>query len=330
MEGSLQVAVSGPLACTEITFVCPACHEGVLTQGHEPRPTYDCFSCGQSYPVVNGCPVLVNEAGSLFSLADFTERAGKTTMDLQPLSERSFKERLKGRLHSWAPSKSCSVCDYEPQDFIAERVAENPDARILVVGAGDMDFEAFGDENIVYSDVALGPLTTVVSDAHDLPFEDGYFDAVIVVAVLEHVLDPARVASEIARVIKPAGCVYANTPFMQQVHMGRYDFTRFTHLGHRRLWRDFDEIRAGVANGSGVALSWAAEYWVRTVFGKSKIETLACFAIRFLMTPFRWSDKFLKHKPGVYDAASAYFFAGRKRDCPLSDHEILAAYKGKQ
>ena len=55
-------------------------------------------------------------------------------------------------------------------------------------------------------------------------------------------------------VYKDDGLVYADTPFMQQVHMGRYDFTRFTYLGHRRLFRKFEEIDSGAVSGPAMAL----------------------------------------------------------------------------
>lgn len=266
----------------------------------------------------------------MFTHADFTQGLGDTTMDLRPVESRQLGERLKMRLQSYAPQKTVSVCDYSPEDFIADITRDYSGCRILVVGAGDMDFRTSQNVDITYSDVALGPLTDVISDAHDLPFEDDSFDAVIAVAVLEHVLDPTRVANEITRVLKLGGHVYANTPFMQQVHMGRYDFVRFSHLGHRRLWRHFEEVRSGVSNGPGVALSWAAEYLARTIFHKGKIETLAVYMVRVLMAPFRWLDRFLVTRSGVFDAASAYYFVGRKLGAPISDREILAQYRGKQ
>ena len=52
---------------------------------------------------------------------------------------------------------------------------------------------------------------------------------------------------EIYRVLKSDGIVYIETPFMQQVHGGKYDFTRFTYLGHRRLFARFQEIESGIS-----------------------------------------------------------------------------------
>ena len=47
--------------------------------------------------------------------------------------------------------------------------------------------------------------TTVVGDAHQLPFEDDVFDAVVSYNTFEHLADPAAAASEIYRVLKPGG-----------------------------------------------------------------------------------------------------------------------------
>jgi SAM-dependent methyltransferase len=45
----------------------------------------------------------------------------------------------------------------------------------------------------------------VQSMAEDMPFEDGYFDAVISVNAIDHVNDFAKTATEIRRVLKPGG-----------------------------------------------------------------------------------------------------------------------------
>ena len=89
----------------------------------------------------------------------------------------------------------------------------------------------------------------VICDAHYLPLKDGYYDGVWIQAVLEHVLEPTLVVSEIHRVLRVNGLVYAETPFMQQVHEGAYDFTRFTVLGHRYLFRKFESVRLGGNKG---------------------------------------------------------------------------------
>jgi 2-polyprenyl-6-hydroxyphenyl methylase/3-demethylubiquinone-9 3-methyltransferase len=49
------------------------------------------------------------------------------------------------------------------------------------------------------------------ADAYELPFANGVFDAVTAMDFLEHVEDPARVISEIARVLKPGGLFFFHT-----------------------------------------------------------------------------------------------------------------------
>ncbi|MEZ5361501.1 MAG: class I SAM-dependent methyltransferase [Bryobacterales bacterium] len=66
----------------------------------------------------------------------------------------------------------------------------------------------------------------MLCDAQRIPFADATFDAVVAQAMLEHVADPVRAVGEIWRVLKP-GLVYSETPFLQQVHAGPYDFTRY-------------------------------------------------------------------------------------------------------
>jgi SAM-dependent methyltransferase len=45
------------------------------------------------------------------------------------------------------------------------------------------------------------------ADVHDLPFEDGEFDAVFVCFVLEHLADRERALSEMRRVLRTGGCL---------------------------------------------------------------------------------------------------------------------------
>jgi methionine biosynthesis protein MetW len=49
-------------------------------------------------------------------------------------------------------------------------------------------------------------------DRERLPFEDGSFDAVVSLDVIEHVLDPAAFVRELARVLRSGGRVYLATP----------------------------------------------------------------------------------------------------------------------
>jgi ubiquinone/menaquinone biosynthesis C-methylase UbiE len=185
-----------------------------------------------------------------------------------------------------------------------------------------------GSVDLVEIDVSFGQRTMLICDAHDIPFDDESFDGVIVQAVLEHVVDPYRCVDEIHRVLRRDGVVYAETPFLQQVHGGAYDFTRFTHLGHRRLFRRFDEIDSGAACGPGMALAWSYEYFLLS-FAQSRVSRAVLAAFSKLTSFYlKYLDEYLIHKAGAIDAASGTYFMGRKGTHVLSDRELIGLYKG--
>jgi hypothetical protein len=134
---------------------------------------------------------------------------------------------------------------------------------------------------------------------------------------------------EIHRVLKKQGLVYAETPFMQQVHMGRYDFTRFTYLGHRRLFREFEEIDSGATAGPGTVLAWSYKYFLLS-FASSKALTRLIMIFAHLTSFYlKYFDYYLIHKAGTLDAASGFYFMGRKGGQALSDRDLIKLYRGQ-
>ncbi len=131
--------------------------------------------------------------------------------------------------------------------------------------------------------------------------------------------------SEICRVLKNDGIVYAETPFLQQVHEGAYDFTRFTESGHRYLFNQFKLIRSGVIAGSGTQLLWSIDFFFRGLFRSRKIGKLSKLV-------FFWLQYFDNWIPEEYaiDSASSVFFLGVKQDFPISSQEIIEHYQGSQ
>ena len=50
---------------------------------------------------------------------------------------------------------------------------------------------------------------------------------------------------------------------LQQVHAGACDFTRFTHLGYRHLFRGFQRGSQVVLSGArGMALAWSLRHFL--------------------------------------------------------------------
>ena len=275
--------------------------------------------------MVDERPVLINEENSAFRISEFTSNRS-TTYHTQGGVERFLSAVVPKLDKNFIAGKSYArLASLFP--------ASGPRSRILVVGCGDMGKGMAPIVNhpnleLVNTDVYAGRSTDMVCDGHDLPFTDDSFDGAIIQAVLEHVADPPRCVEEIYRVLKPGAIVYAETPFMQQVHGGPYDFTRFTHLGHRRLFRRFDEIESGAVAGAGTALAWSYQYFLLSFVRGHAARSIVKGIARLTAFWLKYFDHLLINTPGALDAASGCYFLGRKSGRTWSDREIVQQYRG--
>jgi demethylmenaquinone methyltransferase/2-methoxy-6-polyprenyl-1,4-benzoquinol methylase len=60
-----------------------------------------------------------------------------------------------------------------------------------------------------------GGLHTTCAHSEQLPFQEGYFDRIIVIDALHHVCDQAETADELWRVLKPGGRIVIEEPNIQ-------------------------------------------------------------------------------------------------------------------
>jgi len=301
---------------------CPACHGDLITDGARLHCVdADCLAGGPGFVNAAGQPVLVDFSRSLFDLSEFRDARipdiGSHTTTTFGLWRMKLREAMFGT--NEAAKAKCN-------DLVA-RLRGRKNATVLVVGGGTIGsgIEALyeqTDVRIVSTDVFPSAVTTLVSDAHHLPFKDASFDAIWIQAVLEHVLEPEVVVAELHRVLKDDGLVYADTPFMQQVHAGAYDFQRFSPSAHRWLFRNFSEIDAGAVGGAGVSLIWSYRYFLRALGLGNKLSTA-------LSLPFFWLrylDRFTRRRENL-DAANGVFFFGMKSQVSLHPKDIIAYYK---
>lgn len=286
-----------------------------------------CNLCGTTYPVIAGVPVLINDASSVFAVGDYLRGGGYEGPSYGHDWERARPvRRWVHRVLRRIGDTPSNIPRFTNSDALAEVRKIKASPRVLVIGSGGVRYGDKDDE-VIHTDVAFAPHVQVIADAHDLPFPDQDFDLVIAVAVLEHVADPQRCVGEFWRVLKGDGCIFAATPFLQPVHMGAYDFTRFTPLGHRRLFRYFDELRWGVAMGVGSTFGWALSAVLESISGRRIWRRFARLAGLLLRAPLRKLDRWLV-APAHWDAAAASFFFGRKRAEPIPDRALIGKYKG--
>lgn len=299
---------------------CPRDHAPLTEEAAGLR----CGECGTRYPVVAGVPVLIDDAASVFAVADYAQAAGYAGPSYgRDADGAAGPRRLYHRLARWLGDAPSSLRHPDATEVLAWIAARAAPPRVLVVGSGGLTLAAVG-ARILQSDVAFGPGVHVIADAHDLPFEDAAFDLVIAVAVLEHVADPQRCVAQIHRVLAPGGHVYAVTPFLQPVHMGAHDFTRFTPIGHRRLFRHFDEVAAGVALGMGSVLAYTFSAALLSVSAARAWRLPARF-LGLLASPLlRQLDGVLRH--GADAAGGCWFLGVRRAGGPVTDRALVATY----
>lgn len=283
-----------------------------------------CARCGRAYPLARGQPVLVDFDRSVLDRDDVIGSAAASPVPR--CSARPVPRRAPGRFH-WLLKPGNPVGERNTDVMIGLLPAK---PTVLVVGGGTIGrgIGRLYDEpqfKVVAFDIYASNVTHLVADAHQIPFRDATFDAVVAQAVLEHVLEPTEVVAEIWRVLRPHGIAYAETPFVQQVHEGPYDFHRFTESGHRWLFRRFEKIDTGIVTGPGYTLVWTLDYLARGLF-RSKSGGIR---VRTLAMPLRHLDRLIPDRYAV-DAASAVFFLGRKSTRELTPREIIDHYWGAQ
>lgn len=301
-------------------LICPTCKSADLAnQGNEIL----CRNCLVRYPIARGVPVLINDNNSLFSRSDYIE-----TPVHSDLAESADRRRF-------IPSLSSNHSRNDCLDHLS-RLYSQQNISVLVVGAGLQRkkivtyFSRYTTEKFCFIDIDHGADVTHICDAHDLPFGDSTFDIVITTAVLEHVVDPPRVADEITRVTKVGGYLYSELPFLQSVHEGAYDFTRYTLLGHRRLFSEFEDLASGVLAGPGTVFAWSLEALIRCLLDRvffTRCALASKLVGRVAAVPFKYLD-YLFLDERYADFSSCTYFMGRRQNEMKRDTAILSSYKG--
>lgn len=309
---------ASPPAWMRDALRCPRCH-GPLDG--EPACHNSACALGTFRVAPNGAPILI----------DFERSAIDDDMDIEEKAIGGRRGNLLRRIIKPFMGLTNGKGSIVAMANAASFLAKTPSPRVLMIGGGerwdglDEFMAACPTAEFVNSDVYPTSNAHLLTDAHHLAFADETFDMVIAQAVLEHLLDPAVAADEFWRVLKKDGLVMADTPFLQAVHMGAYDFMRFTPLGQRALFKRFEELDVGVSAGPMSALRWAIEHALRSLFRTKYVA----IALRPLTMPLNWIEQFSPKNRYALDACSGSYFIGRKSEHVATPREIIAAYRGQ-
>lgn len=305
----------------ELLLICPECGSDIEFTGQE----LNCKGCRESFRLFRDRPVLLNQTNELFPPSAYIQ---SKQMYNQVSNEPTMVQKLKRLI----PKISINLSREKMLHRLSKEHGSNGNV-VLVVGCGnqtqqlEQHFPGEGT-SFVFCDIDKQAEADVFCDSHELSFKDGVFDGVISTAVLEHVLYPDKVISEMRRVLKKKGFIYSEIPFLQSVHEGAYDFTRFTMSGHRRLLENFKEIDSGMVAGPGTALAWSLVSFFKALSSSSKISSLLSIAARCGFFWLKYFDYLFQNNPQALDAASCTYFYGSKTEGRKTATVIIDRYEG--
>ena len=129
-----------------------------------------------------------------------------------------------------------SANEWSPSEIIEQVVSQNE--IVVNIGAGYRKNKEryYSLKNVINTEIFAYPTTDIVCDGDDLPFKDNSVDAIISLAVLEHVKNPWKHVEEMLRVVKPGGKILADVPFLQPYHGYPYHYYNMTTEGLRNLF----------------------------------------------------------------------------------------------
>ena len=315
-------------------FACPNCKEKLkfVKSSHLQCINKSCHLPKKIFPIINKVPILIP-----FNLEDciLEDSYSKNFINFgsKKRDSSSIKMKIKKTVKDLIYGKNIkTIKNYK---YLADHLKK--DSKILIIGGGtigsgaDYFFSICKKKGIKIDsiDVYFSQNITAIADAHYLPFENESYQLVIIQAVLEHVVNPNRVVEEIYRILSNNAIVYAETPFMQCVHEGPYDFTRFSHSGHRWLFKKFKEISSGAHHGAFSSSLFILSYAISGLLRNKTIGIL----IRILFTRFsKFLDLINDYKSNIDVACGTYFLGIKSNDYSNEKNQIKIRtfYKGAQ
>lgn len=225
-----------------------------------------------------------NETRTAFHAPDLDAMRARKMERLEPLLRTELPHRRRGAKYDFLTdeladlagvTETANVSSNRYDPFVLQIIAESGDGLVLDCGAGRRDrYYA----NVVNFEIVDYESTDVLGVGECLPFRDGSFDAVVSLAVLEHVRDPFACAREIARVLRPGGRLACAVPFLQPLHGYPSHYFNMTEHGLRELFVRDLAIESQFVAGSMLpiwSLTWIVRSWAQGLPEKARKRFLS-------------------------------------------------------
>lgn len=146
-------------------------------------------------------------------------------------------------LHKFKLFKRANMNDFYINNFVRKIHPPDRSGIILDVGSGSQKYRRHLEKYFQYESCDIPDLfmahfrdcQTYICSVENLIMPDNSYDVSFCMMVLEHVSDPKKAISELARVTKRDGLIYLSTNFLYPRHGKPQDYFRFTEEGLRVL-----------------------------------------------------------------------------------------------
>ncbi len=155
----------------------------------------------------------------------------------------------------------------------------------------------------------------IIADIRNVPLPAGGTARIICDNVLEHVKDPAAAVAEMHRLLQSGGYAYIATPFLYPFHSSPSDYQRWSTVGLRELFKEFEMVEIGVRAGPFSTLAAFLCHLVGVIFsfGSASLNSLLTNLVMFVLFPIKLLDIVFNYWPGAEQVAAVLYCVVRKK-----------------
>jgi 2-polyprenyl-3-methyl-5-hydroxy-6-metoxy-1,4-benzoquinol methylase len=156
------------------------------------------------------------------------------------MSFTARRARLEDRLSETGTARDLSLARHRLHSHVSAAIERYVSGDCLDIGAGRSPYASLleaATESVFVVDIEdRSGRVDRIADIQDMAqIGSGSFDSAICTQVLEHVPDPRRAVTELARVLRPGGHLVVSVPHLSAIHEAPTDFYRYTRYGLEAL-----------------------------------------------------------------------------------------------